>query len=173
MAIKELHARSSIRSVALKPRCRAQRGSYSQLRFRGGAAASGFAGSGYIRLRQAPSSVNGTGSAASVLEGAHRPAAIEIADHDPVGVTLAVRDLVNADRLRPRRAGAFELGFHVLHLKRYVADAVSADALAGSVGAIGDGGATVLSFLGFLRGAILLTIEPLYGRDDMIAPSSR
>ena len=42
----------------------------------------------------------------------------EVADHDPVGVTLADRNLVDADHLRAGRARARELGFHVLHLQR-------------------------------------------------------
>src|SRR6516225_1830567 len=46
-----------------------------------------------------------------------RPAAIKIAHHDPVGVTLANRDLVDADRPWSRRAGTLELRFHILHLK--------------------------------------------------------
>ena len=41
-----------------------------------------------------------------------------VADHDPVGVTFADRDLVDADHLRPRRAGALELGLHVLLVQR-------------------------------------------------------
>src|SRR5262249_6965777 len=47
-----------------------------------------------------------------------RPAAIKIAHHDPIGVALADRNLINADRPRPRRAGTLELRLHVLHLKR-------------------------------------------------------
>jgi hypothetical protein len=47
-----------------------------------------------------------------------RPAAQEVADHDPVGVTFADRYLVDADHLRTRRARALELGFHVLHVQR-------------------------------------------------------
>src|SRR5262249_32732791 len=47
-----------------------------------------------------------------------RPAAIRIVHHDPVGVALADRDLVDTDRPRPRRAGTLELRLHVLHLKR-------------------------------------------------------
>src|SRR5215831_15195733 len=47
-----------------------------------------------------------------------RPAAIKIAHHDPIAMTLADRNLINADRPRPRRAGTLELGLHVLHLKR-------------------------------------------------------
>src|SRR5450756_2670253 len=47
-----------------------------------------------------------------------RAAAQKVADHDPVGVTFADRNLVDADHLRTRRAHALELGFHVLHLQR-------------------------------------------------------
>src|SRR6195256_5190226 len=47
-----------------------------------------------------------------------RPTANEVADHDPVGVAFADRYLVDADHLRRRRARAFELGFHVLHVQR-------------------------------------------------------
>src|SRR6202040_1364198 len=48
----------------------------------------------------------------------NRPAAQQIAHHDPIGVTLPDRDLVNANFLRTRRAGALELGFHVLLVER-------------------------------------------------------
>ena len=47
-----------------------------------------------------------------------RPAAHQIAHHDPVGVALADRDLVDPDHLRAGRASARELGLHVLHLQR-------------------------------------------------------
>ena len=47
-----------------------------------------------------------------------RPAAQQVADHDPVGVTFADRYLVDADHLRTRRARALELGFHVLLVQR-------------------------------------------------------
>src|SRR5215204_1059115 len=46
----------------------------------------------------------------------HRSPANEVADHDAIAVALADRDLVDADRLRGGRAGALELGAHVLHL---------------------------------------------------------
>ena len=42
----------------------------------------------------------------------------QIAHDDPIGVPFADRDLVNADHLRSRRAGALELGFHVLLVER-------------------------------------------------------
>ena len=47
-----------------------------------------------------------------------RPAAHKVADHDPVTVTFADRNLVDADHPRTRRAHALELGFHVLHVQR-------------------------------------------------------
>ena len=43
-----------------------------------------------------------------------RPAAQKIAHHDPVSVTLADRNLVNADHLRTRPARSRKLGLHVL-----------------------------------------------------------
>src|SRR5215475_5277562 len=46
------------------------------------------------------------------------PAPFEVAHHDAVGMALADRDLVNADRLRLRLTGALELLAHVLHLQR-------------------------------------------------------
>src|SRR6476659_3447776 len=63
-----------------------------------------------------------------------RPAAQKIAHHDPVSVTLADRNLINADHLRTRRARSCKLGFHVLlvegldrvpvqiQIRRYVLD---------------------------------------------------
>src|ERR1700704_7120887 len=42
----------------------------------------------------------------------------KIADHDPIGMTLADRNLVDPDDLRTRRASARELRLHVLHLQR-------------------------------------------------------
>src|SRR4029077_9131164 len=42
----------------------------------------------------------------------------KIADHDPIGMTLADRDLVDPDRQGTRRARACELCLHVLHLQR-------------------------------------------------------
>jgi hypothetical protein len=47
-----------------------------------------------------------------------RPAPQQIAHHDPIGVALADRDLVDANHLRTRRAGVLELGFHVLLVER-------------------------------------------------------
>jgi hypothetical protein len=47
-----------------------------------------------------------------------RPAAPQIADHDPVRVALADRDLVDPDHLWAGPAHARELGIHVLHLQR-------------------------------------------------------
>src|SRR5208282_5424566 len=47
-----------------------------------------------------------------------RPAARKVADHDPVAVTLADQNLVDADHLRTRRARALELGLHVLPVQR-------------------------------------------------------
>lgn len=47
-----------------------------------------------------------------------RPLARKVADHDAIAVALADRDLIDADRLRPRPPGAGELGFHVLLLQR-------------------------------------------------------
>src|SRR5215207_5198429 len=47
-----------------------------------------------------------------------RPAAHQVADHDPVGVTLADRDLVDPNHLWTGRPRARELGLHVLHLQR-------------------------------------------------------
>jgi len=43
---------------------------------------------------------------------------MKVADHGPVAVALADGDLVDADRLGTRRAGARDLGTHVLHLQR-------------------------------------------------------
>ena len=43
-----------------------------------------------------------------------RPAAQKIAHHDPVSVTLADRNLINADHLRTRPARSRKLGLHVL-----------------------------------------------------------
>ena len=54
-----------------------------------------------------------------------RPAAQEIAHHDPISVALADRNLVNADHLRTRPARSRKLGLHVLlveGLGRYSAD---------------------------------------------------
>jgi hypothetical protein len=47
-----------------------------------------------------------------------RSFANQVADHDAIAVALADRDLVDADRAGARRAGALELGPHVLHLQR-------------------------------------------------------
>src|SRR6201997_2302846 len=47
-----------------------------------------------------------------------RPTPLKIADHDPIAMTLADRDLVDPDRLGTRRARACELRLHVLHLQR-------------------------------------------------------
>ena len=47
-----------------------------------------------------------------------RPPAMKIADHNPVGVPLADRDFINADRLGRRRARPGDLRAHVLHLQR-------------------------------------------------------
>ena len=47
-----------------------------------------------------------------------RSPAHKVADHDPVGVAFADRNLVDADHLRTGRARALELGFHVLHVQR-------------------------------------------------------
>src|SRR5215204_239310 len=47
-----------------------------------------------------------------------RPATQQVADHDPVGVPLADRDLVDPDHLRAGPARARQLGLHVLHLQR-------------------------------------------------------
>ena len=55
---------------------------------------------------------------AVLAAGPDRPAAVKVAHHDPVGMPLADRNLVDAGRPLPRRAGALELGLHVLHLKR-------------------------------------------------------
>ena len=46
-----------------------------------------------------------------------RPASFQIADHDPVGVALADRDLVDANDLRPRGSHAPDLFAHVVHLE--------------------------------------------------------
>jgi len=46
-----------------------------------------------------------------------RSMAFEVADHDPVGVALADRDLVETDDLRARSPGALELLGHVLLLE--------------------------------------------------------
>jgi Adenylate and Guanylate cyclase catalytic domain len=63
-----------------------------------------------------------------------RPAPQQIAHHDPVSVTLADRNLINADHLRTRPARSRKLGFHVLlvegldrvpvqlQIRRYVLD---------------------------------------------------
>src|ERR1700751_5065347 len=42
----------------------------------------------------------------------------KIADHDPIAMTLADRNLVDPDDQRTRRARACELRLHVLHLQR-------------------------------------------------------
>src|ERR1700752_2706294 len=42
----------------------------------------------------------------------------KIADHDPIGLTLADRNLVDPDDQRSRRARACKLRLHVLHLQR-------------------------------------------------------
>src|ERR1700730_6910543 len=47
-----------------------------------------------------------------------RPPAHKVADNDPVIVSFADRYLVDADHLRPGRAHALELGFHVLLVQR-------------------------------------------------------
>src|SRR6516225_8613701 len=47
-----------------------------------------------------------------------RPTPLEIADHNPIGMTLADRNLVDPDRPRTRRARACQLRLHVLHLQR-------------------------------------------------------
>src|ERR1700752_1674912 len=47
-----------------------------------------------------------------------RPTPLKIADHDPIGMTLADRNLVDPDNPRTWRARAYELRLHVLHLKR-------------------------------------------------------
>ena len=47
-----------------------------------------------------------------------RPAAQEIAHHDPISVALADRNLVNADHLRTRPARSRKLGLHVLLVER-------------------------------------------------------
>ena len=46
-----------------------------------------------------------------------RPAPFQIADHDPVGVALADRDLIDANDLRPRGTCTPDLLAHVLHLQ--------------------------------------------------------
>src|SRR6201981_891007 len=43
----------------------------------------------------------------------------KIADHDPIAMTLADRNLVDPDDQRTRRARACELRLHVLHLQRF------------------------------------------------------
>ena len=48
-----------------------------------------------------------------------RPTPQKIADHDPIGMTLADRNLVDPDDQRTRRARAGELRLHVLHLQRF------------------------------------------------------
>src|SRR4249919_2948634 len=48
----------------------------------------------------------------------NRPAAQQIAHYDPIGVTLADRNLVNANHPRCGRAGTLELGLHVLLVER-------------------------------------------------------
>src|SRR6201997_1575528 len=47
-----------------------------------------------------------------------RPTPLKIADHDPIGMTLADRNLVDPDDQRTRRARACELRLHVLNLQR-------------------------------------------------------
>src|ERR1700757_3219006 len=47
-----------------------------------------------------------------------RPTPLKIADHDPIGMTLADRNLVDPDHPRTWRARAYELRLHVLHLQR-------------------------------------------------------
>src|SRR6516225_8979251 len=47
-----------------------------------------------------------------------RPAPHKIADHDPIGMTLADRNLVDPDHQRTRRARACQLRLHILHLQR-------------------------------------------------------
>src|ERR1700716_2368203 len=47
-----------------------------------------------------------------------RPLALQVADHDAIAVALADRDLVDADRLRPRPPGTRQLRLHVLLLQR-------------------------------------------------------
>src|SRR5258706_5728807 len=48
-----------------------------------------------------------------------RSFANQVADHDAIAVALADRYLVDANRAGARRAGALELGPHVLHLQRF------------------------------------------------------
>ena len=46
-----------------------------------------------------------------------RPAANQVADHDPVGMPLPDRDFVDPDGLWPRRTGAFQLDAHVFFVE--------------------------------------------------------
>src|SRR5262245_40035669 len=48
----------------------------------------------------------------------NRPTAKQIADHDPISVTLADPNLVNTDHLRAGAARTLQLGFHVLLVQR-------------------------------------------------------
>src|ERR1700751_2927370 len=48
-----------------------------------------------------------------------RPTPQKIADHDPIGMALADRNLVDPDDQGTRRARACELRLHVLHLERF------------------------------------------------------
>ena len=48
----------------------------------------------------------------------NRPLADQVADHDAIVVALANRDLIDADRPGSWRAGALDLGAHVLHLQK-------------------------------------------------------
>ena len=47
-----------------------------------------------------------------------RSLANQVADHNAIAVALSDRDFVDADRSGTRRAGALDLGPHVLHLQR-------------------------------------------------------
>src|ERR1035438_10217474 len=47
----------------------------------------------------------------------NRPAPFQIADHDPVGVALADRDLIDPNDLRPRGSYTPDLFAHVVHLQ--------------------------------------------------------
>src|SRR5205814_1356310 len=48
-----------------------------------------------------------------------RPTPQEIADHDPIGMTFADRNLVYPNRQWPRCARTCELRLHVLHIQRF------------------------------------------------------